>query len=49
MWRPGAFMAALIGVTRRLTWSGAIEAINQTVRITPMIFAIIISHHPVIS
>lgn len=39
----GAFMAALIGVVmKRLTWAGAIEAIKATVRITAMIFMIII-------
>jgi C4-dicarboxylate transporter DctM subunit len=39
----GAFMAAVIGIAlRRLTWSGALEAIKATVRITTMIFLIII-------
>jgi tripartite ATP-independent transporter DctM subunit len=39
----GAFLAAMIGVvTRRLTWSGAMEALKATVRITAMIFLIII-------
>jgi tripartite ATP-independent transporter DctM subunit len=39
----GAFMAAVIGVAmRRLTWSGAIEAIKSTVRVTTMIFLILI-------
>ena len=39
----GAFMAAAIGVAmKRLTWSGAIEAIKATVRITGMIFLILI-------
>jgi tripartite ATP-independent transporter DctM subunit len=39
----GAFMAGVIGVAlKRLTWSGIIEAIKGTVRITTMIFLIII-------
>lgn len=39
----GAFLAAMIGVvTRRLTWSGAMEALRATIRITAMIFMIII-------
>lgn len=39
----GAFMAAMIGVfTGRLTWAGAKEAIRDTVRITAMVFMIII-------
>jgi C4-dicarboxylate transporter DctM subunit len=39
----GAFMAAAIGVAmKRLTWSGAMEAIKSTVRVTTMIFLILI-------
>ncbi len=39
----GAFMAAMIGVfTGRLTLAGAIEAVKETVRITAMVFMIII-------
>ena len=39
----GAFLAAVIGVvTRRLTWSGVVEALKATVRITAMIFMIMI-------
>jgi tripartite ATP-independent transporter DctM subunit len=39
----GAFLAAVIGVAmRRLTWSGALKAFSSTVRITTMIFLIII-------
>ena len=39
----GAFVAAVIGIAmRRLTWSGALKAFSSTVRITTMIFLIII-------
>jgi tripartite ATP-independent transporter DctM subunit len=39
----GACLSALIGICMgRLTWEGAVEAVKQTVRITSMIFLIII-------
>lgn len=39
----GACLSALIGIFMgRLTWEGAVEAVKQTVRITSMIFLIII-------
>ncbi len=39
----GACLSALIGICMgRLTWAGAVEAVKQTVRITSMIFFIII-------
>jgi C4-dicarboxylate transporter DctM subunit len=39
----GAFLSAAIGVAlRRLTWGGALEAIQQTVKTTAMIFMILI-------
>jgi C4-dicarboxylate transporter DctM subunit len=39
----GAFLSAVIGVTlRRLTWDGALEALQQTVKTSAMIFMILI-------
>ncbi|MCC6473633.1 MAG: TRAP transporter large permease [Burkholderiales bacterium] len=39
----GAFMAAVIGVAfGRLSWSGIVEAMRQTIRISAMIFLILI-------
>jgi tripartite ATP-independent transporter DctM subunit len=39
----GAFLSAVIGVAlRRLTWDGALEALQQTVKTSAMIFMILI-------